>query len=286
MLVRIPFLDHLPGMVRPRDAPILIQIIAEIPGNVRERSETCDSVTQKSALVFASSFGVNPTVIHIQDQRNNYVPVTSESERTFELLPIGQVKSGVIEARMEDVFRQMGRPWRDEDRPIRTNHVGFAVEHIGPAGDRNPHSIDFQVVEPLDNCVDHPFIRPPHKPVRGGAVEKVMLPGTLPYEMPRVLRIHPDWTTTISLSCVKRACRSLAPVPLPILHEVSVFPRHRRHESYTKHAAVFRVTEPIHLPALLSINRLEPPTESHIRKRVSGTGRRNVRGHLHEIVRL
>src|ERR1700733_11032753 len=80
------------------------EVVAEIPGNVGERTEAVDCVADEAALVFASSFGMDPAVPHVKDKRDDHVPLAGELEHPIKSLPIGKVVACVIEAGVEGIF--------------------------------------------------------------------------------------------------------------------------------------------------------------------------------------
>src|ERR1022692_409998 len=98
VLVRVPLLDQSSCGMRPGVVAVLIQIVAEVPGDVGKGSESCNCVLDEAVFVVTRGRGVNTAVIHIQHQRKYHVAISGEAKRTLELLPIGHLKAAIVES--------------------------------------------------------------------------------------------------------------------------------------------------------------------------------------------
>src|SRR6266516_4612418 len=106
-----------------------------------------------------------------------------------------------------------------------------------------------------------------------------MLPGTLPDEMPGMLRIDPDRAAPVSISRTKVTSKSLLEVCLMICCSELVFAKLRWHEANSKNTAVRRITKSVHLPLLVAAV-LKRSAQSCIGERISNIWRSNIHGDL------
>src|SRR3954451_5048034 len=79
VVVWIQTLDHFPGLMCPKIAAILIEIISKIPSDIGKRSEARDGVLQESLLVFAPCFRMGSAVVHIKNERDHHVAISCET---------------------------------------------------------------------------------------------------------------------------------------------------------------------------------------------------------------
>ena len=146
MMIWIEFLDEDSGLVRPLIASEEIQIVAQIPCDVRECGQAIYRITQETILGIAARFRMDTAVIHVQHARDNHVPIAGISHHSLELLPIACVESRIVEARVEDVIGLLRRPGGSVEGPVGTYHNGFPIEFVGPTCKCDPHAIDLQRV--------------------------------------------------------------------------------------------------------------------------------------------
>src|SRR5258708_8817105 len=183
----------------------MIEIVAKVPGEIGESTQPGNRVSDESALVSAKFRGVDWPVVHVENERNNHVSVSRILNDAIELLPVRAIKAAVIKSGVVRIFGEFCRPWRNEQRPVRSCHDGLTVEQVRTSSDGDSQPIDFQIVEPLNTGLNYFFILPAYEPVGGGAIEKIMLAGALPNKMPGVLQIDTDLTTTVSVRRVEGA---------------------------------------------------------------------------------
>ena len=185
---------------------------------------------------------------------------------------------------MDQAHSRIRRPRREKRCPRGSRHHRFAVEQAGPAGDRHPHAVDFQPMEPFDRGPDHGVVAPADQPVSGGPVEEIMFTGPFPDKVPTVLRIDADRAAAAATPHMKRAGRSPFRPSLPVLDRVCVVTGGWGHESNPVHAAIFRIAETFHLPAAAPGGRGECAAKGCTGEGVVCVGRGNPGGHFHKIV--
>src|SRR5262245_42186447 len=162
------------------------------------------------------------TVIHVQNQRNDHVPISGKSQNPVKFLPVRNIKTCVIETRMEDVLSRLSGPGSDEYCPVVAHHDRLTVEHVGAPRHGNSQAIDSQLMKPLDAGLNHLLVRPSHQPIGCSAIEKVVLAGTFPHKVPWIFWIDSDRAATAPLGCSKTAREAFPAISLPIFHEISV----------------------------------------------------------------
>src|SRR5205823_2260489 len=201
-----------------------------------------------------------------------------------ELLPVLKCKSRVIDPGVINVLRLPGAPGRDERRPITLNHHWFAEERVRSSGNRHPHSIDLQASQAGDARFDHFLVLPPYEPVRCRTVEEVVLPGALPDKMPWMLRIDPEDSSAMSVSCAKRAGEVACEASLTILHGVFVVASRGRHEPDPEVRSAVRVTEAFHVPSLATVGGLKPSLHRGVSKWIAARQSQDMRRRFDEVV--
>jgi len=72
--------------MRPAIVAVVVKVIAEVPGDVRESTETRDGVFDKPLLVCTIRRGMNTAVVHIEYQRENHVSIARETKGSVKLL--------------------------------------------------------------------------------------------------------------------------------------------------------------------------------------------------------
>jgi len=207
-----------------------------------------------------------------------------EAQGALELLPVSHPEAAVIEAGVIDVVRLFGRPGGDIHGEVVSHHHRFAVEEVGAAGDGHAQAIDLQPVQPLQAVVDDPVVLPSHQPVRGGAVEEVVLARALPDEVPRILRIDADGAATVAVVGMKRAREVFLENALPVPHGIAIVARLGRHEADAVYAAVLGVAEAFHLPLVAPVRSFERSRQGGVDKRIGGVGTGHAGRDLHEVI--
>ncbi len=134
--------------------------------------------------------------------------------------------------------------------------------------------------------LDDVVIPPTHQPVGGGAVEEIMLAGTLPDKVPAVLRIDPDGTTAATVAHMESAGGRRRGPCLTVLHGVGIVARESRHEPDAVHASIIRVAKPVNTPTFVSGSHLKGSTNGGISEWVSRMGRGDPGCNFYKIVSL
>src|SRR5258708_17479169 len=231
MMIGIEIFEPSSRQMGPQSAAVTIQIVSEIPGNIGEGSEAGNRIVDEAALVRAIFGRVNTTIIHVEDQRNNHVPVARIAQGTVKLLPVRNIKTGVIKSRVIRIRCEFRRPRGDENRPVCVQHYWLAVKTIAPAGNGDPYTIDFQSVQTLDAELNDGLVIPAHQPVRRGPVEEVVFASAFPDEMPRVLGINTDGAPNVPIRRVKIAGASSSSPALVVVHGGFVIARNGSHKA-------------------------------------------------------
>src|SRR5581483_243237 len=135
VMIWIELVYELAGAVRPGLAPIGVEVIAKVPGNVRKRGKPGDGVANEAALVFAIGGGMGPAVVHVEDERDDHVALTGEAQRPLQLLPMRHVKAAEVETGVKRIFRLLRGPGSEEHRPVLPYHDRFAEKPVSAAGD-------------------------------------------------------------------------------------------------------------------------------------------------------
>src|SRR5580658_5157505 len=103
MTIIVPFLDQEPGHASPYRVPEAVQVVAEIPCDVREWSKAINRVVNESTLIAAELGGMYSAVVHVQNERHDHVPVTCIPQCPIKLLPVVNVETLIIESWMKNV---------------------------------------------------------------------------------------------------------------------------------------------------------------------------------------
>src|SRR5579859_3186411 len=96
--------------VSPIVVPVAIEIVTQVPRNIGIRCEASYCIADEAAFVGTEGSRVNATIVHIQDQGDDDVSVASILQSTIKFLPVGNVKTAVIESGMKDILRLLGGP--------------------------------------------------------------------------------------------------------------------------------------------------------------------------------
>ena len=126
MPVRVPALEQGAGFVRPFFIAKRIQVISQIPRNIRECGEPRSRVMQIAVLVIAASDGLRRMSGDILNDRYDHIMVAGESEHPLPLLPIGNVKASKVHFRVVETFWRMSQPRPKEQSNILPGHHRFA----------------------------------------------------------------------------------------------------------------------------------------------------------------
>src|SRR6185437_7889878 len=207
MTIWVPLLDQRSRIVGPLIIAVAVEIVAQVPGDVREGSETVYGVTDEPVLVFAGGGRMDLVVVHIEDQRNDHVAVAGKSKSPFEFPPVVHVKAGIVEAGMIEIVGFHRRPRRRKYGEVAAVHHRLAVKQIGSTGDGHPHSVDLQLVQTFDAVVDHAVIAPSDQPVCGGQSEEIMLASSFSDEVPGILEIAANRAAPSAIVGVEDAAR-------------------------------------------------------------------------------
>ena len=116
--------------------------------------------------------------------------LAGELEHAVKLLPVGKIEAGVVEAGMKGIVG------------VLRGHAAVKTVQLGPvmtgspkkvdgfaSGDGHAHAIDLEPMQAVDAVLNDVVVAPVDQPVGGGAIEEVVLSGSLPDEVPRILRI-------------------------------------------------------------------------------------------------
>src|SRR4051794_8923467 len=95
---RIPLMDVRAGFVGPRVVPETIQIVAQIPSDIRERAQTRYGVTEIALFVFATRCGLRLVRRDIKDHGDDDVAIASEAQHAVPPLPVSQVEAAEVDA--------------------------------------------------------------------------------------------------------------------------------------------------------------------------------------------
>ncbi len=125
---------------------------------------------------------------------------------------------------------------------------------------------------------------PARQPVRGGAVEEVMLARPLPDEVPGMFRVDANGTFAMIISRVKDARGLFLKWPLAISDFVLVLTGRGRREADPVNRSVRRITESFRLQLLATVYRRENSGHRHIRERIVRIRVCDCDGHFDEIV--
>ena len=90
MSIWVPFPKRASCGARPVRVTVGVKIIPEVPRDVREGAETGDGIADEPVLIRAAGCRVSQAVGHVQHEREDDVPFPGETQRTLELLPVGQ----------------------------------------------------------------------------------------------------------------------------------------------------------------------------------------------------
>src|ERR1035438_4281616 len=176
----VEFLNHRSRFVGPLFVPITVEVVAHVPGDVRECSEAIHGIANEAVFILATGVRVNLAIVHIKNERDNHVPIAREAEHAVELLPIGNIEAGVVESGMRWVVRMLGLPHGNQGRPVWPDHHGLAEERDGlPAGYRHTHAVYFEPVKTIDGVSNHMIVAPANKPVCSGPIRSEEHPSEL-----------------------------------------------------------------------------------------------------------
>ena len=81
----------------------MIEIVTEVPGDVREGAEASDRIADEAMFVGASGRRMDAAIIHVEHERKDHVSIAGKANRAFELLPVRHLEPAVVEAGMENI---------------------------------------------------------------------------------------------------------------------------------------------------------------------------------------
>src|SRR5579872_6602899 len=206
VLVGIEVLDQHACFMRPFLLAVCIQIVAKVPSDIGEGRKPADGITNEAMLILAPGDRMNLAVAHVEDQRDVHVAIAGELQHAVKLLPVRQIEAVIVEAGMERVVRALCRPGCNERRPGWSDHDRLAEEGgCLSAGDGHTQPIDLEPMEAIEGVLNGVVVAKAYQPIRRGSVEEVMLTGSLPDEVPRVLGIDGDEAALLSFDGAESA---------------------------------------------------------------------------------
>src|SRR5579871_1918678 len=284
VLVGIKALDQHAGFVGPFLIAVCVQIVAKVPGDIGEGCKAVDGVTDVAMLILASGGGMNLAVAHVEDHRDVHVAIARKLQHAIELLPIRQIEPVVVEAWVKRVVRALCRPGCNERRPGLSDHDRLAKKGGGlPAGEGHTQPVDFEPVQPIDAVLNGVVITKADQPIRGGSVEEVVLPGSLPDEVPWVLGIYREEAALLCFDGAESARGGLCETALLVGDGVLVIAGKGGHEADAEESAVGGVAEAIDGPTMAAVGGLQTTRQRSIFKRICGVGPADVCADLDEV---
>src|SRR5437016_528864 len=97
MFVGIPSLQDSSSFVSPLLVPKAVEIISQVPGNIREGRQAGHRVSDITPFVLASSHRLSLVSGYVQNRRDNHIAVPGVSKHPLPLLPIRDVKAGEVD---------------------------------------------------------------------------------------------------------------------------------------------------------------------------------------------
>src|SRR5215831_16233698 len=109
---------------------VTVEVIAQIPRDIRERSEARNRVANEPVFVLAAGSRMNAAIVHIEHHRNNQVPFTRITKHSLKFLAIVDIETRIIKARvrkyagvveplMHNVARRASWPGCRKNGPVR-----------------------------------------------------------------------------------------------------------------------------------------------------------------------
>src|SRR5438309_5044902 len=169
--------------------------------------------------------------------------VTSEPQHPLPLLPVGHVKTGIVDTWVIETLRCLGNPWMQKVTEVFTGHHGFSPINVSCTRKQHADSIDLHANQSLDAVIDDSFLAPAHQPKGGGTVEKVVLARAFPNEMPGVFGIHTHRASSVAVGGAEGARVRHLEIALPVSDRVRIVARRGWHEADSENAAICRVAE-------------------------------------------
>src|SRR2546427_7448625 len=94
--------------------------------------------------------------IPIEHDRDDHVSLPGMPEHTLELLPVGDIEAGVVEAGIREVVRAHGDPGVGVRTELLVRDNRLAPKTGRPAAaQKDPYPIDLESVQPIDAVLDH-----------------------------------------------------------------------------------------------------------------------------------
>ncbi len=190
VLVGVAIVEEGARLVRPLLVPEAVQIVAEVPGDVGERGEPGNGISQVPALVLAARGRLGRMGRDVEDDRDDHVAIAGEPQHPFVLLPVGDVEAGEVQPGVVQALGRLRRPGPERHGEAGAGHDGVPPEEVGVPRQQRADAVHLELVQPLDAVADVPLVAPAHQPEGGGPVEVVVLARALPDEVPGVGRVH------------------------------------------------------------------------------------------------
>ena len=240
MMVRVPLLDQRARRVRPCLVAEAVEIVAEVPRDVRERAQPRHRITDVPALVVAAGRGLGAVRRDVDDGRHDDVAVAGVPGHALPFLPVRDVEPRVVDAGPVEAVGILRDPRAQHHAEVVAGHHRLAPVDVGGPVDERADAVHLQAAQPIDDRLDDAVVAPSGDPEGRGAVEEIVLARAFPDEMPRVVLVHADWTTTMTVGRVERAGHALLECALMVGDLIRVVAGSGRHEADPEDAAVRR----------------------------------------------
>ncbi len=96
MLVRVPALNQRSNFMSPFFIPVTIEVISEVPVDIRVGTQPGDRITDVAPFVLTVCRRLGLVSRDVQNCRDNDIAVSGKAEHALPFLPIGHVEAGVI----------------------------------------------------------------------------------------------------------------------------------------------------------------------------------------------
>src|ERR1041385_8998375 len=104
MFVRIPAHQQRPRFMGPFLIAETIEVIPQVPRNVRESRKARDGVTDITPLILAPGRGLSFVRGDLEDRRNNHIAITRIAEHPFPLLPVRNIEAREVDLWVVETF--------------------------------------------------------------------------------------------------------------------------------------------------------------------------------------
>ena len=90
--------------MRPLLVAEAVEIVAQVPGDVRESAQPRDRVPDVAPLVLAAGRRLGLVRGDVQNRRDDHVAVPGEAQHALPLLPVRDVEAREVDARVVEVL--------------------------------------------------------------------------------------------------------------------------------------------------------------------------------------